>query len=263
MQKPLSTSGVDRGHRHRAPEGDRRNGEGVPIRLLKSGRLQKSVLIGTSNPGKHGEIMEVLGGLPVAFLRPSDLGLNGDIDENGETYEENAEIKARHFYSQCGFLTLAEDSGIIVDALAGELGVKTRRWGAGGDASDEEWIKHFLEVMRNVPAHKRTARFVCCAAVIGGVGPEGAEGDGAGSVAGSSFQNEVRFFRGETEGIITNDLEVPIIPGIPLSSCFRPVGFDRVYAALSVGEKNGISHRGKAMRAAKDYLEQKISAKIN
>jgi|WetSurMetagenome_2_1015567.scaffolds.fasta_scaffold243219_2 XTP/dITP diphosphohydrolase len=234
MQKPLSTSDVDqhRSDQHQTSDAD----------------TGYRILIGTSNPGKHGEIMEVMGDLPVIFLRPSDLDLDGGVDENGSTYEENAEIKARHFHSQCGFLTLAEDSGIVVDALAGELGIKTRRWGAGGDASDEEWIRHFLEVMRDVPENKRTARFVCCAAVIG-------PGDGG--------RAEVRFFRGETEGIITKDLEVPIIPGIPLSSCFRPVGFDKVYAALSTGAKNSISHRGKAMRAAKDYLEQKISAKVN
>jgi XTP/dITP diphosphohydrolase len=208
------------------------------------------LLIGTSNPGKYGEIMEVIGDLPFSFHRPHELGLDGSVEENGNTYEENAEIKARHFHRQCGFLTLAEDSGIIVDALAGELGIKTRRWGAGGDASDEEWIKYFLNAMKDVPEHKRTARFVCCAAVIGAGGAGG-------------LKDEVRFFRGETEGIITKDLEAPMIAGIPLSSCFRPVGFDRVYAALSVGQKNMISHRGKAMKAAKEHLEKEISSQID
>ena len=207
------------------------------LQVAPGGRQQ--LLIGTSNPGKYEEIMEVLGELPYKFVRPHDLGLTGDADENGETYEENALIKARHFFEQCGFLTLAEDSGIVVDALAGELGVKTRRWGAGGQASDEEWIKHFLMVMRDVPLNKRTARFVCCAAVLG--------------VAG-----EPRFFRGETEGIITADLEAPMRPGIPLSSCFRPIGFDKVYASLSVAEKNTISHRGKAMKAVKGFLEERL-----
>jgi XTP/dITP diphosphohydrolase len=200
---------------------------------------RRKMLIATSNPGKYGEIMEVLDGLPYSFLRPGDLGLEGDVDENGETYEENALIKADHFYRRCGILTLAEDSGIVVDALEGELGVKTRRWGAGGKASDEEWIKYFLKVMKDVPKEKRTARFVCCAAVMG------AKGDG---------KNAVRFFRGETEGVITDKLEMPIKAGIPLSSCFRPEGFDKVYAALSVKEKNGISHRGKAMRAVRGFL---------
>lgn len=199
---------------------------------------QQALLIGTSNPGKYGEIMEVLGGLPYNFFRPHELGLRADADENGETYEENALIKARYFFDQCGFLTLAEDSGIVVDALAGELGVKTRRWGAGGQATDEEWIKHFLMVMKDVPARRRTARFVCCATVVGADG-------------------EPQFFRGETEGIITADLEAPMRPGIPLSSCFRPLGFDKVYASLSVAEKNTISHRGKAMKAVRELLEKR------
>ena len=196
--------------------------------------------------------MEVLGDLPYKFFRPHDLGLTGDADENGETYEENALIKARHFFEQCGFLTLAEDSGIVVDALAGELGVKTRRWGAGGEASDEEWIKHFLMVMKDVPLRKRTARFVCCATVVG---PEsGLDVDGG--IGAKQFVP--RFFRGETEGIITADLEAPMKQGIPLSSCFRPLGFDKVYASLSVAEKNTISHRGKAMKAVRDFLEKRL-----
>lgn len=157
------------------------------------------------------------------------------FEENGETFEENAEAKASHYHELLGVPTIGEDSGIIVDALSGELGVKTRRWGAGANATDEEWIDHFMKVMKDIPEEKRGARFVCCAAFIDGPG-------------------ELVLFRGETEGVITHKLEAPLRPGIPLSSCFRPVGCDKVYAALNETEKNRLSHRGKAFYELRKYL---------
>ena len=79
-------------------------------------------------------------------------------------------------------------------------------------------------------------QFVCAAAFIDGGG-------------------EVAIFRGQTEGIITHELEAPLRPGIPLSSCFKPIGKDKVYAALSEEEKNQISHRGKAFHELKDFIK--------
>lgn len=197
------------------------------------------MLIGTSNAGKRREILEVLGVLPYRFVSPDDLGLRHGVDESGDTYEQNAVIKARHYFEQAGILTLAEDSGIVVDALDGELGVKTRRWGAGEKASDEDWIEYFLKVMAAVPEEKRTARFICCAALIG-----------------SGLEPQI--FVGETEGVITHELLAPIHKGLPLSSCFIPNGFDHVYAALTIEEKNGVSHRGKAMHAVLHFLERLV-----
>lgn len=200
--------------------------------------MKKKLLIATTNEGKFKEIMEVVGDLPFEFVTPKDLGLKTDADESGETYEENALIKAQYYFDQCGVLTLAEDSGIVVDALKDELGVHTRRWGAGEKATDEEWIMHFLDKMEDVPDYLRTARFICCAAVI-------------------SLDGESKIFVGETGGVITCDLEVPIMPGLPLSSCFRPNGFKEVYAALTVDKKNQVSHRGKAMRQVYRHLASK------
>ena len=153
------------------------------------------------------------------------------------SFEENAKLKAMHYHEKIGLPTIGEDSGIIVDALKGELGVKTRRWSAGAKATDEEWIDHFMNVMDDVPEEARTARFVCAAAFIDGGG-------------------EVAMFRGQTEGIITHELEAPLKRGIPLSSCFRPVGSDKVYAALNEDEKNQISHRGKAFHELKDFIRR-------
>lgn len=196
---------------------------------------KRKLLIATSNPGKFDEIMEILAGLPFDFLSLRDVKAHHGFEEDGQTHEENALKKASHYYKQTGLLTLGEDSGIMVDALDGQLGVKTRRWGAGEKASDEEWIKYFLEAMKDVPQFKRTARFICCAALVG-------------------EQGSSKIFLGKTNGIITYSLEAPIKAGLPLSSCFRPEGADKVYAALSVEEKNRVSHRGKAIKMALEYL---------
>lgn len=195
----------------------------------------RKLLIATTNKGKHAEMMEVIGDLPYEFLTPEGLKLKTDIEENGDTHEENALIKAHYYFDQCGVLTIAEDSGIIVEALKDELGIHTRRWGAGADASDEEWIMHFLDRMEEVPEYLRAAKFVCASALIDEQGVE-------------------KVFVGETQGMITADLQAPIIPGLPLSSCFRPDGFKEVYAALGVDQKNQVSHRGKAMRQVYRYL---------
>jgi len=195
----------------------------------------KRILIATSNKGKFKEIMEILGDLPYEFMSLDDLNLSGDCEENADSFEGNALLKARYYFQKSGLMTLTEDSGIIVDALQGELGVKTRRWGAGEKATDEEWIDYFLRRIGDVPYQQRGAEFVCCSAII-------------------DLEKNEHVFKGETLGTITQKLEAPIYGGLPLSSCFKPVGFDKVYSALSIQEKNSISHRGKAMKQVHDYL---------
>lgn len=198
------------------------------------------LLIATKNPGKFAEISEVLGALPIELLALRDLKLDDEVEERGSTHEDNAVLKARHFYRKAGLPTLGEDSGIHVDAFPGELGVQTRRWEGLHHASDEEWIEYFLKKMQRVPLQKRRAKFVCAAALVW---------DGVSQIT-------PRLFTGETRGIITQKLEAPLKPGIPISSCFRPEGCQKVYAALSVEEKNRVSHRGKAMRQVRDFLEK-------
>lgn len=209
--------------------------------------MQKKVrlLIATKNVGKFSEIEEVLGDLSLELYhlhteKFHEAMQKDHFEEHGETFEQNAEMKAMHYHELIGLPTIGEDSGIIVDALKGELGVKTRRWGAGEQASDEEWIEHFMKIMKDIPEEKRTAWFVCVAAFIDGGG-------------------EVVMFRGETEGIITHTLEAPLRAGIPLSSCFKPIGCEKVYAALSEEEKNKISHRGKAFHELKKFIKDEYN----
>lgn len=198
------------------------------------------LLVATKNPGKFSEIAEVLGSLTVELLSLRDLGLNDEVEEHGDTHESNAVLKARFFYKKTNLPTLGEDSGIYVDAFPGELGVATRRWEGLHHATDKEWVEYFLKKMEEVPAEKRTAKFVCVAALI---------------FDNTSFEKP-HIFSGETHGVITPQLEAPLKTGIPISSCFRPVGCQKVYAALSVEEKNRVSHRGKAMRKLFEFLKK-------
>lgn len=195
-----------------------------------------NLLIATKNPGKFSEIQEVLGALPLKLISLRELGIEDEVEETGKTHEENAILKAKYFFEKTGLPTLGEDSGIYVDAFPGELGVQTRRWENLHHASDAQWVEYFLKKMAPLPPEKRGAKFVCFAALV--------------------WRGDTRIFSGETRGMITQTLEAPIKAGIPISSCFCPEGFKKVYAALTVEEKNGVSHRGKAMHEVLTFLEK-------
>jgi len=191
------------------------------------------LLIGTNNAGKIIEISEVLKGLPLHILSPKHLKIAGAAPETGETFEANALEKARFYFERTQLPTVADDSGIVVEALKDELGLHTRRWGAGPQATDSEWIAHFLERMKE--EENKRAAFVC---VLAYVDPLGA----------------TYTFEGRCEGIITPTLEADYLPGLPISACFRPEGHSRVFSALTVEQKNSTSHRGKAAHAFKKHL---------
>lgn len=191
------------------------------------------LLLATSNQGKLTEMREALDGLGLDLLDLSHVSVIEVPAETGATYEENAVIKAKHFFEATGHPTVADDSGIIIDALKGELGVQTRRWGAGADATDEEWIEYFLNRMKQ-ESNKR-ATFLCTLAHV--------DRDG-----------QVHVFDGACEGVITDELEADYLPGLPISACFRPDGEEYVFSALSLEQKNRTSHRGRALRQLRDFL---------
>lgn len=203
--------------------------------------MKQKLLIATGNPGKFKEIKTILEDLPFKFVSLQDLGLNFEFKETGGTHQENALLKARFFAEKTNLPTLADDSGLVVPVLKGELGLFTRRFGKGEQASDREWVKYFLEKMKSFKGEKRRAKFFCSAALVW---------PGKGEWA----------FEGEALGIITETLEAPVIPGLPLSSCFKPDGFFEVYAVLSRKEKGKISHRGVAINKVRDFLIKEIKA---
>lgn len=181
------------------------------------------------------EIQEALQGLSLDFAMPADFESIPSVEETGMTFEANAVQKAQHYHIYSMMPSLADDSGIIVEALKNELGIHTRRWGAGPKATDQEWIEYFLKRMEK--EQNRRAAFVCCLAYI-------------------DEQNQLHLFEGRAEGTITHELEAEYLPGLPLSACFKPYGFDRVFSALSVEEKNQISHRGRALMEFRRFLEE-------
>lgn len=196
------------------------------------------LLIGTNNPGKVVEISEVLKGLPLTVLTPSHLEISEMPSETGETFEANAREKARFYFERTQLPTVADDSGIIVEALKDELGIHTRRWGAGPEATDAEWIAHFLERMKE--EENRRAAFVC---VLAYVDPLGA----------------AYTFEGRCDGIITHTLEADYLPGLPISACFKPEGHSHVFSALSIEQKNSTSHRGRASAKLAAHLKKHLS----
>ncbi len=196
------------------------------------------LLLGTNNKGKVIEMQEALSPLNLSIVKPIDLGITSAPEETGETFMENAEQKARFYFEKGNLPTLADDSGIIVGALKDELGIHTRRWGAGKDATDEEWIRVFLDRMSH--EENKRARFLCTLVFI--------------DQEGVSHE-----FEGRCDGIITPSLEADFLPGLPISACFKPFGYDEVYSAMTPQEKNDVSHRGKALQAFADFLAKNVA----
>lgn len=124
------------------------------------------LLVATNNSGKVREYAELLADLPapVEFTLPAQEGLVLEVEETGETFEENARIKAFAFAQASGLLTLADDSGLEVDALGGAPGVRSARY-AGPGASDVDRYRKLLEALAGVPEGQRSARFRCVVAV--------------------------------------------------------------------------------------------------
>ena len=125
-----------------------------------------TLLIATNNPGKVREFEELLAGVPVSITFPARLELVLEVDECGDTFEENARIKALAYAQASGLLTLADDSGLEVDFLDGAPGVRSARY-AGQDATDQDRNRKLLAELANVPASGRSARCVRCSSSKG------------------------------------------------------------------------------------------------
>lgn len=187
------------------------------------------LLLGTQNKGKAIELRAALSSLNWEILLPTNLGIQDDCAEPHKTLHENALFKARYYFERSGGLpTIADDTGLTVEALAGELGVTTRRWGAGEHATDDEWLTFFLQRMEH--EENRHAKFECALAYIDAHGQE-------------------YLFDGESRGMITRTQKAAFLPGLPVSSVFLPEGYDRVFSALTLEEKHALSHRGRAIAA--------------
>jgi XTP/dITP diphosphohydrolase len=182
------------------------------------------ILLATTNSGKLAELREILGeqGIEVVGLR--DSAPTEEI-ETGSTFEENALLKARHYFEVSRTPTIADDSGLEVEALGGAPGIFSARY-AGVGAGDRARIAKLLEEMKNLPAQRRNARFICAAAVVW----EGGE----------------KVFLNEVQGII---LESPRgSKGFGYDPVFLCPSLAKTFAELTPVEKANVSHRGQAFR---------------
>jgi XTP/dITP diphosphohydrolase len=204
------------------------------------------LLIATRNQGKVRELRRLLEGLPVEPVTPAELGLALDVEETGETFDANAELKARAFAEASGLPALADDSGLVVDALDGRPGVRSARF-AGEPRSDRRNLERLLAELRGVPAERRSARFVCVAvlAVPGG-----------GPAAAGVAPGDVALFRGTCEGRIGD--EPRGADGFGYDPVFLPTGDARTFAELPAAAKDARSHRGEALRALARFLARSL-----
>ena len=125
---------------------------------------KRKLLVATGNPGKMREVSHILKGLPFRVLSLQDLGMSMTVEETGVTFAENAILKANAYCASAGMLTMADDSGLVVDALDGRPGVLSARYGGEG-LTDPQRVELLLRELEDVPWEKRTARFRCVIAL--------------------------------------------------------------------------------------------------
>ncbi len=191
------------------------------------------LVVATGNRGKLEEFRKILPDYEIVSMR--EAGFSEEIEENGTTFEENALIKARTVMEATGKTAIADDSGLMVDALGGAPGIYSARY-AGENATDADLVKKLLGEMQDVPKEERGAAFV---SVIAYVTPDGEE----------------KTFRGECRGYI--DFAPKGDNGFGYDPVFMVPAYGKTFAELEMEEKNVISHRGRALEIFKTYMEAK------
>ena len=191
------------------------------------------LLIATWNKGKRRELQQLLSDLPFALMGLDDIPGLEPVLETGGTFVENASLKASGYAKQSGLLTLADDSGLEVDALKGAPGVLSARY-AGEGASDRQRVEKLLADLSNVEASGRTARFVSAVAT---------------AISNGSISN---ISVGICEGRIA--FEPQGTGGFGYDSIFIPAGSEMTFAELPPEIKNQISHRHSALEKAHKFL---------
>lgn len=194
-----------------------------------------TLLIASNNKAKTEEIKRILGKFYKNILTPADIGLKIEVDETGTSFEENAVLKARAFSKAAGMDAIADDSGLVVDALGGAPGIYSARFSKEG--TDEANNSLLLEKLKGVPEHKRTARYTACVAI-------------------AFWDGKILTAEGKSEGRI---LENPIGKnGFGYDPLFYDETYKKSFAQLTPEQKDSISHRGKALRLLAEKLEKII-----
>jgi XTP/dITP diphosphohydrolase len=195
------------------------------------------LLLATNNRGKVEEYRALLAGCGWDIVTPADIGLDLEVEESGADYVTNAKIKAQAFAQASGLLSLADDSGLEVDALDGKPGLLSARY-AGPQQNDEARARRVLEQMKGAEPERRQARFRCIIAL--------AEPSG-----------KVHFSEGVCEGMIAGEPRGE--KGFGYDPIFLLPEYGRTLAELPLPEKNKVSHRGRAARKACTILKSMLS----
>lgn len=196
------------------------------------------LVVASNNPKKVAELRRLLVGLPFDVRPVGEYRGMPEVDEVGTTFAENARLKAVATANFTGHLAIADDSGLEVDALGGEPGVLSARYAgiAGGRASDVENNAHLLQRLVDVPESRRTARFVCAVAIA--------------DTSGILWEGE-----GRVDGTIATAPRGPK-DAFGYDPLFIPRGGATTFAEMSASAKDAISHRGRALALAKEFLQR-------
>lgn len=198
----------------------------------------KKIVLGTNNQDKLKELKRMFDSAKIEVLCLKDFSKCPDVIEDGKTFEANARKKARDYSKHTGLLTLADDSGLMVPCLRGKPGVYSARF-AGPGCTYKDNNQKLLRLLKDKPTAKRAAKFVC---VI-------------------SIYNNGKFIksvRGECPGKVA--LAEKGTHGFGYDPVFIPQGYTKTFSELSPATKNQISHRGKALRAAKKVVLKYIQS---
>ena len=194
------------------------------------------IIFATKNEGKVKEVKMMLKDLGADVFTMTEAGIDIDIEEDGETFEENALIKAKAVMEKSGCLVLADDSGLEIDYLNGDPGIKSARY-MGHDTSYDIKNERILKLLDGVPEEERTARFVC-------------------AIAAAFPDGRTVTVKGTMEGIIGYEQKGE--NGFGYDPIFYVPEIGKYSAELPLKEKNKISHRGKALLLIKQKLKEMI-----
>ncbi len=201
------------------------------------------ILIATQNTGKIKEYRRLFADADIEFVGLADVGLGDmEVDETGTTFEENAVLKAQTYAQAAQLWTMADDSGLMVDALDGAPGVYSARYG-GADLDHAGKRAKMLGEIADVPDDQRGAKFVCVIAIA------------------KPDNDDVTLVRGECLGTITHQ-EYDEGNGFGYDPIFKPNGYDKTFGQMSAVMKNGLSHRAIAAEKALPILRTMLEDRL-
>ena len=229
------------------------------------------LLIATGNLGKLREYATLLAGLPYQLVSLNDVGITQEVNETGETFEENAWLKASEYSSISGLLTLADDSGLEVDSLNGDPGVRSARYGGEACRNDEDRVALLLKNMEEIPWEERGARFQCVIAIADPSGttslPSYSCTDDQNSrpipsgkaiprsdTSADSEPSRLAQAEGSVAGMIQYESQGK--NGFGYDPVFYLPEYGRTAAQLTPTLKNQISHRAKAVESVAEALQK-------